>query len=253
MRKMVLIVLMFLAVPVSSFAQHRYLGEGGAKILQCARFYSSLEAQLLCARGDELSAGQIERLGLVDRNERIGQYGGNYGYNGGDGYFYPTDSYGRPTGTRERIVTGGAIGALLGAGVGAIFNRGGTGALLGAGAGAVVGVISGSKAGKRAKQEAQVRETQYRAETQARAEVQQQVAEESQQIPLVIRNTTGFTARLYQDDRRVRDLRPGQSFSGPEAEYRAELRVPARGGYVELVEAELRPHERGWDIVPPKF
>ena len=72
-------------------------------------------------------------------------------------------------------------------------------------------------------------------------------------VPLIIRNTTGFVARLYQNGQRIADLRPGQSFSGPEAEYRAELRVPARGGYVELVEADLRPHERGWDIIPPRF
>lgn len=240
-----------LALPLQ--AQHRYLGEGGARVLQCARFYSSVQAQLLCVRGDELSAGQIERLDLVDRNERIGQYGGYSGYDGGDGYFYRTDSAGRSAGTRERIVTGSAIGA--GAGY-AIFGntRGAAGGVV---VGAVIGAISGSKANKRAKQEAEIHETQFRAETQAqeqaRVAVQRQTAEEARQVPLIIRNTTSFTARLYQNDHQVRDLRPGQSYSGPEGEYRAELRVPARGGYVELVEADLQPHERGWDIVPPRF
>ena len=256
-----LIVLVFLfafaATPVAE-AQHRYLGESGARVLQCARFYSSLDAQLLCVRGDELRAGQVERLGMLDdlsSDQLVRHTGGGAlgGYDGGDGYLYHTDQSGRPTGTRERIITGGAIGATLGAGIGAIVGRGGTGALLGAGTGAIIGAVSAKKANTKAERETEARETQYRAQVQAQAEAQRQAAEEARQIPLVIRNTTGFVARLYQNDRPVRDLRPGQSFSGPEAEYRAELRVPARGGYIELVEADLRPHERGWDIVPPKF
>lgn len=254
---MILMVGLAVSMPTPAEAQHRYLGETGARVLQCARFYSSLEAQLLCARGDELRAGQLERLGMLDglsSDQLVRPAGGLYGggYDGGDGYFYHTDQSGRPTGTRERIITGGAIGATLGAGVGAIFNRGGTGALLGAGGGAVVGAISGSKASKKAKAEAQAQEAQFRAqEQQVRIAVQQRAAEEALLVPLTIRNTTGFVARLYQNGRRVADLRPGQSYSGREAEYRAELRIPARGGFVELVEAELLPHERGWDIIPP--
>ena len=255
MRKIAfLIVFVFLAVPVSSFAQHRYLGESGARVLQCGRFYSSLDAQLLCARGDELSAGQIERLGLVDRNSRIGQYGGGYGFDGGDEYFYPTNSVRRRTGTRERIVTGAGIGT--GAGY-AIFGNG-RGAAGGAAIGAVIGAISGSKAGKRERQEAEARETQFRAQSQAqaqsRAEAESVRSETTLRVSLTVRNTTGFIARLYGNDRFIRDLRPGQSISvTDDEEFRSELRVPARGGTVEWVEADLRPHERGWDIVPPKF
>ena len=249
-------LLFVFGVALPATAQHRYLGETGARILQCTRFYSSLEAQLLCARGDELRAGQVERLGMLDdlSSDRLARTaGGRYGYDGGDGYFYHTDQSGRRTGTREKIVTGGAIGAIFGAGIGAIFGRGGTGALLGAGTGAIVGAVSGSKAGKRERQEAEARENQTRAQVQTRTEAERSQSEAALRVQLVVRNTTGFVARLYQNDQFVRDLRPGQSFSGPEGEYRAELRVPARGGYIEWVEADLHPHERGWDIVPPKF
>src|SRR3989344_2637325 len=158
---LVWLVLAFLSLAVSAQAQHRYLGEAGARVLQCAKFYSSLEAQLLCARGDELRAGQLDRLGMLDSlsSDRLvrpaggvvtgGAIGAVGGYDGGDGYLYHTDSSGRRTGTREKIVTGGAIGANLGAGIGAIFGRGGTGALLGAGGGAIVGVVASGKANKK--------------------------------------------------------------------------------------------------------
>src|SRR3989338_6569277 len=148
-------------LPTPAQAQHLYLGEAGARVLQCARFYSSLETQLLCVRGDELRAGQLERLGMLDglsSDHLVRSTGGLYGYNGGDGYLYHTDASGRPMGTREKIVTGGAIGATLGAGIGAIFGRGGTGALLGAGTGAIIGAVTGRKASNQAKEEAQVRE-----------------------------------------------------------------------------------------------
>lgn len=230
---LVALVLVFLAAP-ASFAQHRYLGAGGARVLQCAKFYSSLDAQLLCARGDELSAGQIERLGLVDRNSRIGQYGGNSGYDGGDGYFYRTDSSGRSTGTRERIVTGGAIGATLGAGVGAIFNRGGTGALLGAGTGALIGAISGSKANNRAKKEVQIRETNFRATEQARAEAVE-IASQEQKL---LRNRFDASVRLYfrYDDGNIEEvvLDPGQI---------TKINLP-RGS--ELIIAEVETETGGW-------
>lgn len=236
MRKMtVLVVLMFLAVP--SFAQNRYLGESGARIFQCAKFYSSLQAQLLCARGDELSAGQIERLGLVDHNERIGQYSGYSGYDGGDGYFYRTDNTGRSTGTRERIVTGSAIGA--GAGY-AIFGNT-RGAAGGAVVGAIFGAISGSKANSRAKKEVQIRETQFRAEAQAerslaqaRAE-QEEVASKEQKL---LRNRFDASVRLYfrSDDGQIEDivLEPGQI---------TKIMLP-RG--TELIIAEVETETGGW-------
>src|SRR3989338_9656114 len=76
-------------LPTPAQAQHLYLGEAGARVLQCARFYSSLEAQLLCARGDELRAGQLDRLGMLDdlsSDRLVRTVGGQYGYDGGD-YF----------------------------------------------------------------------------------------------------------------------------------------------------------------------
>lgn len=215
--------MILLAAAPAAFAQHRYLGEGGAKIIQCARFYSSLQAQMLCVRGDELSAGQIEKLGLIDRNSRIGrQYGGNYGYDGGgDGYFYRTDSAGRPMGTQERIVTGGVIGATLGAGIGAIVGRGNTGALLGAGTGAIIGAVSDYRANKKTKEEVQIREANLRAVevqgaqterslAQARAE-QVEAASKEQKL---LRNRFDAPVRLYfrTNDGQIEDLvlDPGQ-------------------------------------------
>ncbi len=269
MRKIAfLLVLAFvvLAFTVSADAQHRYLGAGGARVLQCANFYSSLDAQLLCVRGDELSAGQIERLGLVDRNSQIGQwygYGGNYGYNGGDGYFYPTNASGRPTGTRERIVTGGAIGA--GAGYAIFGNTRGT--VGGAVVGAVIGAISGSKANNRNKKEVQIRETNFRAAEAQKAQTEQSLAEaQAVQVETaskeqkLLRNRFDAFVRVISryPDGRIEEtvLNPGET-----------LKInPPRGSQLVLAEVETEtgewirleygsgkirlPYNSGWEFDP---
>ncbi len=251
------VAVVFFAVPVPAFAQSART----VQIQKCLNLQSH-EAKVWCLQGDGVTAQTVENLAMVERISAVGDRanrraairnlgGGLYGFDGLDGYFYHTDSSGRPTGTREKIITGGAIGATLGAGVGSLFGRGGTGALLGAGTGAIIGAVAGGKANKKARQETEAREAHLLAQAQAQAEAERRAEEEARQVPLVIRNTTGFVARLYQNDRRVRDLRPGQSFSGPEAEYRAELQVPVRGGYVEIFEGQLCPHKRGWDILDP--
>src|SRR3989338_3721996 len=210
-------------LPTPAQAQHLYLGEAGARVLQCARFYSSLEAQLLCARGDELRAGQLDRLGMLDSlsSDRLvrpaggvvtgGAIGAVGGYDGGDGYLYHTDSSGRRTGTREKIVTGGAIGATLGAGVGAIFGRGGTGALLGAGTGAIVGAVTGRKASNKAKKEAQIQEVRQQELAQAQIQQAQARAEEvrvASREQKLLRNRLDHTVRVFlrSPDGRIEDF-----------------------------------------------
>lgn len=255
----VLIVLLFWVLLVFSAraeAQHRYLGETGARVLQCARFYSSLEAQLHCVRGDELRAGQLERLGMLDSlsSDRLvrpasgqygGHYGGNFGYDGGDGYFYPTDHYGRPIGTREKIVISGAIGATLGAGVGAIVGRGGTGALLGAGGGAIIGAISSSKASKRAKEEEKVRQQEQEQEVSRQvaqqamaAQARTEQAEAASKEQKLLRNRFDANVRLYfrSDDGQIEELvlDPGQI-----------TRITLLRGS-ELIIAEVETETGGW-------
>ena len=268
MRKvMILVVLMFLAIPVSSFAQHRYLGEAGARVLQCARFYSSLERQLFCVRGDELRAGQLERLGMLDglsSDHLVRSTGGLYGYNGGDGYLYHTDASGRPMGTREKIVTGGAIGATLGAGIGAIFGRGGTGALLGAGTGAIVGAVTGRKASNKAKKEAQIQEVRQQELAQAQIQQAQARAEEvrvASREQKLLRNRLDHTVRVFlrSPDGRIEDLTidPAET-----------VKInPPRGSQLIIAEAELDngewialdydsgtlirlPRNSGWEFSP---
>lgn len=136
-------VFVLAAVPVPAFAQHRHLGETGAKIFQCVRYYKTVHGKIECVEGREVEAQIQENIRFVDEISGYGSYG--YG---------PTTASilggtSGSLGTRGKVVAGAGIGA--GAGY-AIFGNT-RGAAGGAAAGALIGLISGKKSDKKIDQD----------------------------------------------------------------------------------------------------
>lgn len=70
-------------------------------------------------------------------------------------------------------------------------------------------------------------------------------------ISLRIRNASKFVARIFIDGQRRAEIGPGQIFEGPEGRYRANIRIPQRGGSVVWIAAEMIPDPYGWSIKAP--
>lgn len=238
MRRISMFLIIALALTVvPSFAQHRHLGETGAKIFQCVRYYKTVHGKIECVEGHEVEAQLHENIEFLDDISRSGRHFD--GHDVGEIGDVVRSAGGSNSKTRN-AVTGGAIGGLIGGGIGELFGRGGTGALIGAGTGALIGV---AKSGSNKKVDPDTGETYFSKEKK------------------FIRNRFAAKVRLYfnSDDgqfAKVVTLSAGKSetISLPSGATLVLAEVENGGRWVKLTEGRgitLLANNSGWEFANP--
>lgn len=273
MRKIFGVVFVVLALAVPANAQYIPQTWDGA-------YYRIMgnQVQMLTADNLGLVSGltdQLRRAGYRSLAQDILWNGSAYGLQIGGGFYPMYDRNRQPMGRRGATITGAVLGGAAGAGIGYGVSRNGRGTLIGTGIGAGVGALIGL-ATHRSNDNKDVVVTPPEQQPPSQQQVYwshgapvavgirpnipsasggyQPVSSPVQQGGWKVRNHTGFKVELWDGERFVILLQPGQtiSLSNPDG-IRGVMLIPGNSGRIEQRNASIKASHDfdGWDLLAP--